>query len=386
MEVSKPKSLRLIESGSMIQQRLGFFVPLLILTSQTRYPNWNQLSFSLYSFVKEKQWKWLWDQEKNPNINFYGHRGIPSPETAVEYVKWAIDLKILEKGLAWSFSAQVLRHASQEAARQWIETNNRKESLNPLKLNAMQQTLLLRSLLEADGDLYIPFLSNISAQLEQEGSICLIEGAEVLLSTLEKIVTQLESSDNFEDINYGRSLKTRVFDWEAELKGRKSGKRKGQCSAEHRVTPRLEASVDLSLIEKDPRKDPYKYEAQESLARFLDNFTTADDQTIKHFFEKAAKTYDIEARRANETEIYRILLDSHRLLRDSNQISVRPSLRLFTSLRALHQSPHLILEIDQADAMLERICKDNPNEAYILVNEFGQPIFVHIDQSLTAEK
>lgn len=378
MEVSKPKDLRLIESGSMIQQRLGFFVPLLILTSQKRYPNWEQLSFSLYSFVKDQQWKWLWQPEQN--IKFYGHRGIPSPETAIEYVKWAMDLNILERGMVWSSAAPVLYIASGREAKKWLGERRDDEDINPLALNAVQQTLLLKLLLEADGTLCIPFLSNVSMFTKERGSIGLIDAAQVLISTLQTIAVNLEGSDDFEHISYGTAMRTQVSSWQTELKERLSRERKGQSSAEHRVTPRLEASVDLSLLKKDPAIDPYGYEPQVALKRFVREFTEFDDQTQKHFFEKVSRTYGFQARPATKAEIRRILLRSHLLLKDNRDMSIRPTIRLFASLSALHQEPHLILEEEQADNMIEAICKDNPTDAYILVNEFGQPVFVHIEE------
>ena len=364
------------------QQRLGRLTGIVVLTSPLKTTTVATLQRRILEYARLKEKRWIGATDCPQKI-------IKDPSHVRDLINWATDYHLISEGNhTWTWQGKVLNA---------LTSQNQKDAFlqrklflpNPLELTDEQILFYLYIFLEADGLFLVPFLETLSSKEEfrlssEEG----FQNEDVRVDyrdSWNKLAQALEKSSSYSRRKEGRVLEKRI----KKLKPR---------SLYIKTLTKLETLVDLKLLKRLTKHQAHYLPLKKKLETFksfppLEELARKDQLESfleEHFFHISSRIYntDEESSELNRSMLLeRYLAQSYLKLTSKGwEIIKRNELNLLTSIIALTQHPHLILEPAKiADSQLELLEKYGPKQIQLFGDYEGKLSSIKIGKS-TIEK
>jgi len=243
---------------------------------------------------------------------------------------------------------------------------------NPFRIHKMQRLLFLYSLLENDGEVFIPLLR----QLAQQGSEIFSErdAGAFLPEIYQKVIARHRV--RLQSVEMRERLLTLEKSAESIAKQRVQEKYEGGGAREEASRPRLEPYVDVGMFTKP---EPMKYDYALSIfglewAKLMSSVETSDDIADflnRLFFKTAAQAWGEENAAALPLdEIIPGLQSAWKAISSSNGYAQIEEIALLTGIKAL-VNKNKVIEIATAREALIAYQKANPYAVRFTVDRLG---------------
>lgn len=288
-----------------------------------------------------------------------------------DLVRLAVDLGLLEKDMHWAARGHVINYVSPPLdvmGRAITETSeNLKKSKRPfrhatLPLDKKESLIFLKYYLDADGAFLITFLKelgsgvDLSEFLDSRGlESIFMQVAELYLSRVFDITPRFRLRElmRYAEKGYSRHVRS------------------------HKFVPRIEALVDLHILEKKITPDgAIRYEPIDpALGIFLDQFSDPLElnRTLeKDYFERASKLYGLSPQgEAPSNLLTNAILKSYEIVRDETfRLAYLDAVRDITCLDLLF-SHNKLCEWEDVNRAIEDLHQESERDIRYHVNDLG---------------
>lgn len=271
---------------------------------------------------------------------------------------------------AYSF-LQFIPEQEHKAFSEYIPNNN------PFLINRKQALLLLYSLVENDGEVFIPLISQLAKF--KSNSFNDREAGDLLPEIYWSIIQRYRKS--MLALNLRERLE--VLERSATIIASQSQKEKytGGSAREHASRPRLEPYVDIGLLSK-PLPTRYEYQVSNIGQSWVGGFTGKEDSISideflnRRFFFTTANAWQIKADSLTDSDeiILKLRLAAKRISSSSGYAPIE-ELALLAGIESLVDD-HKYFEIGTAREVLIAYQKANPYQVRFTVNRMNELAYV----------
>ena len=352
------------------QQRLGFVNAVIVLTSPDSFTYREKLAKLLFQTVESKQDSWL--------SQYRSSTGRLLLKTAVDIVDFATDtpLELLfPSTFTWRPDARILENLISDDEYDAFEKTH---SYNPLYLTLPERIFYLHRFLINDGFALV----HIMNRLRPLNTWTRKDAAALLQEIYEQYGKDLKSSAQSSS-DYAEAQRILAL---AELM--KLAREGVVGTKELRVTPRLEALVDLHIIDKPGEKrDSFVYCRNNSSDKFVEEFKDKNEkeESINHnFFARCASVYHINGKPAEDGQILQMLINNSKYVRAAYGLAGIDEVCLLTAIRALTNPSATIIELDRARRVLIDQEKQHQNHIKLHVDTKGNIRYFAVSKEFAA--
>lgn len=362
-------SLSLFYTG--IQQRIGFVNAVITLTSSGSFTSKEMLSRNLFEYVRDKQANWL--------EQYRSSTGRLSAKTATDIIDWATNppLELLfPSTFSWRPEAKLLENLISDEEYDAFEGNS---LFNPLEISLSERLFYLHKFLIDDGIAFVHVMNGLKSMTtwtRKEAAVLLQEAYELYGQILKR-----SAQSPYEYVKASEIL---------TLAKRMKNAREGIVGTkELRVTPRLEALVDLHIIAKpDNKKGSYVYCKNEQSDRFIEKFEDIDEKaqsTNSSFFQKCAYIYKLNAKPASNEEVFQMLIGNSPYVSAAYGLAGIDEVCLLSAITALTSKSPKIIEINKAREVLIVKQKRHQNDIKLHVDTTGRIRYFSVSKDFLAK-
>jgi hypothetical protein len=243
---------------------------------------------------------------------------------------------------------------------------------NPFRIHKTQQLLFLYSLLENDGEVFIPLLTQLAQQANKVFSDRY--AGSFLPEIYQKVIARHRA--RLQSVEMRERLIVLEKSAESISKQRLQEKYEGGGAREEGSRPRLEPYVDVGLLTKP---DPMKYDYALGVSglewanqvRSVETSDEISDFLQKHFFETAAKAWEItDAPSVPVDQIIQGLQSAWKAISSSNGYAPIEEIALLAGIKTL-VNENKVIEIATARDTLIAYQKANPYAVRFTVDRLG---------------
>jgi len=354
-----------------VQQRLGFVNAIIILTSPDSFTSRENLANRLYKLVEPKQDFWLKQCRSTT--------GAITIRTANDMVDFATNLPLellFPSTFSWRPEARILENLISDQEYDAFKTS---VSYNPLELSLPEKLFYLYKFLVNDGIAFVHIMSGLRTSknwTRTEAAVLLQESYEIYGKKLKSLV---QSSSDYTKAQEMLTLAERMKHGREGIVGTK----------ELRVTPRLEALVDLNIIDKpDEKRNSYVYCRTARSNRFAQEFNDVDEEQASiesDFFERCAHIYSIGVRPIDDANVFRALIKNSQYVSAAYGLVGINEVCLLTAIRALTAEPAGIVELPGAREILIENQKKHQNDIKLHVDTKGRIRYFSVSKDFLAK-
>lgn len=374
--------LNYIFAAKAYQQRLGRLTGIVLLTRPLRTTNFATLQRKILEYARSKEERWI------STIDAL-QKTVKDPSHARDLINWATKLDIISEGKhKWTWKGRVLNTLTPQTQKDAFLKGNTSLS-NPFELTNEQILFFLYILLQADGLFLVLFLEELSSWKEfrlSSGKDFQNEDIRIVYRNVwNKLAEKLKKSSSYSRRKEGKILEKRI-------------EKLAPRSLYIKALTKLEALVDLKLLKRLSEHRAHYLPLKKKLQTFssfppleeLARKNRLESFLEKHFFHIASRIYDMNEEISGSNHpmlLERYLAQSYLKLTSKGwKIIKRNELNLLTSIMALTQRPHLILEPTKiAGFQLELSEKYGPKQIQLFGDYEGKLSSIKIESS-TIEK
>jgi hypothetical protein len=354
-----------------VQQRLGFVNAIITLTSPDSFTSRENLGNRLYKLVEPKQDFWLKQCRSTT--------GAVTIRTANDLVDFATNLPLellFPSTFSWRPEARIIENLISDQEYDAFETS---ASYNPLELSLPERLFYLYKFLVNDGIAFVHIMSGLRTSknwTRTEAAVLLQESYEIYGKKLKSLV---QSSSDYAEAQGMLTLAEKMEHGREGVVGTK----------ELRVTPRLEALVDLHIIDKpDEKKGAYVYCRTDRSNRFVQEFNDVDEEQTSienDFFGRCAHIYGIGVKPIDDPKVFRALINNSQYVRAAYGLVGINEVSLLTAIRALTAEPAGIVELPAAREILIENQKEHQNDIKLHVDTKGRIRYFSVSKDFLAK-